>query len=688
MVEGCAEGALGRERRRRWAAGRLLGCCLLICTLGSLVATGSAPATGNTRYVSSSGDNTDNDCTDSSNPCGTVQYAVDQANAGDTVAVAGMHNETVLVRLSLAITQWAGEAPAVLDGSNTNPSHPVVSVDGTDTNTPPVVSVSGITVEDGASNDGMSVTGAALTVENSTISHNADNGISVESGGTVTVENSTISHNGMSAVEVDAGKVTVENSTISQNSESGIYTLGAATVVRSAIAGNSASIGAGIYVAKGGTLLVADSTLIGNVSAGLGGALLNNGTTTVENSTIAHNSSTGGSAIATLNNHATLAGDILAKQTSGSDCSPAGGIVDDGYNLDDDGSCISSTSPGQGSRNGTTANGSSTYGAVLDAYLADLLGNNGGPTQTLALLNNPTPATTEPNPALAVVPASFNLPVPVDARSAACSVPDQRGVTPAAGIQCDIGAYLLQATRTSLATSSGMVHSGAPVTYTATLSPAPGGGTVAFSDGAGNPATMNCSRRPLMAGEATCTVSYRASGAFSVTATYSGDGSSNHYARSTSRPPVRQIVSTVPAPVPRLSHLLVQPHQFRAATKGKATIALIAHGTVITYRDTLAADTTLRVYRKLHGAKRGRECVAAPKGKRHRKGKPCVRLVLVGTFTHHDQAGANRLHFTGRLRGRALRPGGYKLEITAKLAGRHSDTLNGSFMIIARSSRR
>lgn len=672
-----------------------VGCCVLICVLSALFAAGPAAATGSTRYVSSSGDDTDNDCTDALNPCLTVQHAIDQASAGDTVAVAGVHDETVLVLRSITIVQWPGAASAVLDGTNTNTGDPMLWVDGADALVPPAVTLSGLSIENGASNDGILVTGAAsLTVADATISQNAGNGLRVESDSTATVENSALTNNGGSGLVVqsnstatvqnsaisynsdagilaDAGNtVTVENSTIANNSGSGVYDAGTATILRSTIKGNISSAGAGIGVDSGGTLLVGESTLTGNSSVNPGAALLNLGTATVENSTIAHNSSAGGSAIATLNNASvTLAGDIVAEQTSGSDCRGIASIVDDGYNLDDDGSCISKTSPGKGSHNGRTADGSSTYGAVLDAYLANSLASNGGPTPTLGLLNHPGPGTKERNPALAVVPASFHLPAAIHAKSAACTVPDQRGVTPAAGIRCDVGAYLLQATRTALATSRRIVHTGVAVTYTATITPAPDGGTVAISDGAGHPATMHCHARPLTGGKASCTVSYHTAGAFSVTAKYSGDGKSNDYAGSASRPPLRQIVST---PVPRLSALQVQPHRFRAAT-----------GATVTYRDTLAAHTTLRVYRKLRGVKQGSECVTAPKGKHPRKGKPCTRLVPVGAFMHDDKAGSNHLHFTGRLGGHALRPGSYELRATAKLDGRHSHTISGSFVISA-----
>ena len=68
--------------------------------------------------------------------------------------------------------------------------------------------------------------------------------------------------------------------------------------------------------------------------------------------------------------------------------------------------------------------------------------------------------------------------------------------------------------------------------------------------------------------------------------------------------------------VPRLSHLRVRPDEFPLAIKeGRATSATAWHGTVISYRDTLAAHTNLHVLRKLRGVRRGRRCAAAAKGK-------------------------------------------------------------------------
>jgi hypothetical protein len=61
------------------------------------------------------------------------------------------------------------------------------------------------------------------------------------------------------------------------------------------------------------------------------------------------------------------------------------------------------------------------------------------------------------------------------------------------------------------------------VTYTATVSPAPDGGTVAFTDG-GTPIT-GCSAQTVdpSTSTATCQVIYYIQGTHPITATYSGD---------------------------------------------------------------------------------------------------------------------------------------------------------------------
>jgi hypothetical protein len=150
-------------------------------------------------------------------------------------------------------------------------------------------------------------------------------------------------------------------------------------------------------------------------------------------------------------------------------------------------------------------------------------------------------------------------------------------------------------------------------------------------------------------------------------------------------PPAASVAapSTIKPPVPLLSRLQVKPHNFRASTKGAAISGRIESGATISYSDTLTADTTFRLYRELPGAKRGLTCVSLPGGPHHGKGKHCARLTLVGSFSHHDNAGTNRLPFTGRVGGHALRPGNYRLKASATLAGQQSRTISASFRILA-----
>ena len=149
---------------------------------------------------------------------------------------------------------------------------------------------------------------------------------------------------------------------------------------------------------------------------------------------------------------------------------------------------------------------------------------------------------------------------------------------------------------------------------------------------------------------------------FTVTAT-SSDGQ-------TARQTVSYMV-TAPRPraarraVPRLRALRLTPHAFFAATRGPTISTRPDAGVLIRYADTLAAHSTFTVLR-----------CARSQGR-------CGKLARVGTFSHRDHAGANRLRFAGRLHGRALQPGRYVLKMTATLAGRRSSAISTSFVILA-----
>jgi predicted outer membrane repeat protein len=194
-------------------------------------------------------------------------------------------------------------------------------------------------------------------------------------GGTLAVESSTFSSNsaanGGAIANAAGATLAVRNTTFSDNTTTSvgggaIISSGTATIERSAILDNHAPINGGaINVQAGGTVTLTSSTIAGNTSGSLGGAMSNLGTLTVQASTIKDNTGSAGAAMATGNANVTFAADIIAAQTSGDACSPVNAaIVDGGYNLDTDGTCSSPSSPATGSHNGTTAYGSSTYGAV------------------------------------------------------------------------------------------------------------------------------------------------------------------------------------------------------------------------------------------------------------------------------------------------------------------------------------
>jgi Bacterial Ig-like domain (group 3) len=98
------------------------------------------------------------------------------------------------------------------------------------------------------------------------------------------------------------------------------------------------------------------------------------------------------------------------------------------------------------------------------------------------------------------------------------------------------------ATATTLASAVSSSPVDGPVAYTATIRPAPGGGTVTFTDHA--VPVPGCAAQPVSAaGTATCQAAYPSPGPYQITAAaYSGDTS---YAASTSAPLTRQVIYRV-----------------------------------------------------------------------------------------------------------------------------------------------
>ena len=130
-----------------------------------------------------------------------------------------------------------------------------------------------------------------------------------------------------------------------------------------------------------------------------------------------------------------------------------------------------------------------------------------------------------------------------------------------------------------------------------------------------------------------------------------------------------------------ITGLRISPSAFFAAPKG-ATLAKASkqrYGAKISWRDSEAASTTLTLLRPIGGRRQGRSCKRPSKRNRH--GRRCTLLVALASFVHADRAGANSVHFSGRLKGRKLARGSYVLQAVPRNAAGTGARASLSFKI-------
>ena len=464
----------------RDALRRAGSCAAALALIGStaVILAPSVAADTNTRYVATDGDNnvggSPNDCKSEASPCSTIQYAVNQANGGDTISVgAGTYAESVHIRESLTIVGagTSGADDTIVSGGPGG-SASSVFVDGVDTDAPVVVTVTDLDVSGNSDLDGIMVEDATLHLSDSVVSNNWDgvdvrgastatvNGSTLESNGhqgvnldqtedsesppSVGVNDSVVSGNGDGGVVIEAGSAFIENTTLDKNVGAGVVADGNgtdATINTSTISGTApladvegVPYGGGVLVFPGGTADISTSTIVGNTGQGVYSF---HGTVTIADSTIAGTRSepsdalpSGGvvydSAVPELRTAAraraevlqpegpgvSVIGTIIASQADGvPDCS--GGITDGGYNLSSD------------------AANSCEFSAVDHDLIKTnpklgALQDNGGPTLTMKPAGD--------SPAIDAIP-------PTDGTTCNGDYPtDQRGTARPIGSGCDIGA--------------------------------------------------------------------------------------------------------------------------------------------------------------------------------------------------------------------------------------------------------
>ncbi|HEX2907336.1 MAG TPA: choice-of-anchor Q domain-containing protein [Phototrophicaceae bacterium] len=264
-------------------------------------------------------------------------------------------------------------------------------------------------------------------------------------GGTGLIENSILSNNqatvsgafGGGGAIWNGGFLPINTTVFTNNTASGMYANGGAIytstrnlmVTNSTFTGNAAPAGGAIYH-NGGSLAITGSTFAANQAASQGGGVRStaNTTITVSNSTFFGNQAGSGGGLALTSTSAdvsystfygntaedggaiagqsatTLTANLFANNISGS-CDEVE-MISGGYNIADDDTCGFHA---VGDKNNTPP-------------LLDILADNGGPTQTHALLAG--------SPALGTIPP------------AVCTVTvDQRGISRPQGDGCEPGAF-------------------------------------------------------------------------------------------------------------------------------------------------------------------------------------------------------------------------------------------------------
>jgi hypothetical protein len=138
-------------------------------------------------------------------------------------------------------------------------------------------------------------------------------------------------------------------------------------------------------------------------------------------------------------------------------------------------------------------------------------------------------------------------------------------------------------------------------------------------------------------------------------------------------PPASPGPAPAPSQPPRLSHLSLRPDRFKVARRGKHAGK---GGTTVAWHDSVGADTRLTVL--------GRKVVKSKKSAKGSEAAVHYRWVARGFFGHHDKAGANTVHFSGRLKAKGLAPGRYRLKLVAGLGGRRSAPVGKAFAVVRR----
>jgi glucose/arabinose dehydrogenase len=128
---------------------------------------------------------------------------------------------------------------------------------------------------------------------------------------------------------------------------------------------------------------------------------------------------------------------------------------------------------------------------------------------------------------------------------------------------------------------------------------------------------------------------------------------------------VSAVVRVVDRSPPRLSALKLSPASLHPARSRRSAVQNDRHRTIVTFRLDERATITVTVERAGPGHKINGSCRRTARS--NRKAQRCTLFTPVrGSFRIAGKRGVNRFGFSGRIGGRTLAPGGYRLVLRAR----------------------
>jgi CSLREA domain-containing protein len=299
------------------------------------------------------------------------------------------------------------------------------------------------------------------------------------------------------------------------------------------------------------------------------------------------------------------------------------------------------------------------------------LQDDGGPTPTVA-----------PGPGSAAIDG-------VPAAGAGCPSSDQRGVPRPSGPACDIGAYEVAAPVAVTGPATGIGTDVA--TVTATMTAYAGDAGIYFQFG---PTTAYGTQSSVqhVGGVTPTPVSAALSGLapnttyhYRVVAT-STDGTGVGADQTFTTAAITRVASPTASKASiyalRATYSVFVVAGASTALTGKTAARGHHKGTVFSFGLDQPANVKIAIQALSSGRRiKGRCRPASPKLRsKHR----CTRTITVHTLTRTGHAGVNKVAFSGRIAGRALRPGRYRAVFTAITAAGASPSHGLSFTIVRR----